>query len=339
MADPVSLPRRVSKPLEGEYVRLHRVVHILQLIQGQDGWSAADLARECSVTKRTIHRDLQLLQAAGIPLYFDGERNSYHIRRDFFMKPVDLTLDEALAVIALGEHIGKRSQIPFTQSAARAVAKIKAQLPSRIQRELGSIDRHMVIRLGQVSPGEGTQDVYTKILAAQTKRCCLRCVYESGEKAFTDPFVLKPYTLLFERRAWYVVGHHSGHDAVRCLKLSRFTLVQETDHPFVVPSSFSLKKHLGNAWRMIRGETTYNIKLQFGDKFAENIADTHWHDTQKIDWNTDGTITFRCKVDGLDEIIWWVLSMGPNCTVIEPVELRDRVKELAKQTLALYGGN
>lgn len=336
MADQASLPARASKSLEGEYVRLHRVVRILQLIQGQDGWSAADLARECEVVKRTIHRDLQLLQAAGIPLFYDEESKFYRIRRDFFMKPVELTLDEALAVIALGEHIGKKSQIPFMQSAARAVAKIKAQLPGKIQRELDGVDRHMVIRLGQVSPGEGTQDVYAKVLAAQAKRCCLRCVYESGEKGFTEPFIFKPYTLLFERRAWYVIGHHGGHDAVRCLKLSRFTLVQETDHPFVVPSSFSLKKHLGNAWRMIRGEEAHSIKLRFGAKFAENIADTHWHDTQKIDWNPDGTITFRCKVDGLEEIVWWVMSMGPNCQVIEPKELRDRVKQLAKETLAVY---
>src|ERR1035437_3365314 len=102
MADQASLPRRVSKPLEREYVRCHRVVRILQLIQGQDGWTAADLARECGVNKRTIHRDLQLLQVAGIPLFYDEESKFYRIRRDFFMKPVELTLDEALAVIALG---------------------------------------------------------------------------------------------------------------------------------------------------------------------------------------------------------------------------------------------
>lgn len=328
--------KKASKALEGEYVRLHRVMRILQLVQGQDGWTAAELARECAVTSRTVYRDLQLLQDAGIPLFYDDQSKCYRIRRDFFMKPVELTVEEALAVIALGEHIGKNSQIPFTQSAARAVAKIRAQLPAKLQREIGQVDHHLVIRLGQVSPGEGTQDVYAKIQAAQAKKRCLRCVYESGEKGYTEPFVLKPYTLLFERRAWYVVGHHSGHDGVRTLKLSRFSMVQEMEHPFEVPASFSLKKHLGNAWRMIRGEQTYDVRLRFSAKFAENIADTHWHDTQKIDWNPDGTITFRCKVDGLEEIVWWVMSMGPNCTVEEPVELRERVKAMAAEVAGLY---
>ena len=27
---------------------------------------------------------------------------------------------------------------------------------------------------------------------------------------------------------------------------------------------------------------------------------------------------FRCKVDGLDEIVWWILGMGPNCIVKQP---------------------
>lgn len=38
---------------------------------------------------------------------------------------------------------------------------------------------------------------------------------------------------------------------------------------------------------------------------------------------------FRCKVDGLDEIVWWILSMGPHCVVNKPPELADRVGELA----------
>jgi predicted DNA-binding transcriptional regulator YafY len=55
-----------------------------------------------------------------------------------------------------------------------------------------------------------------------------------------------------------------------------------------------------------------------------------------VDWHDDGSITFRCKVDGLDEIVWWVLSMGPHCTVVHPKELADRVCQLAEQTLQRY---
>ncbi len=88
---------------------------------------------------------------------------------------------------------------------------------------------------------------------------------------------------------------------------------------------------------MIRGGETFDVLIEFDAEFAETIADTHWHATQKIRENADGTMTFRCKVDGLDEIVWWVLSMGPHCVVKKPVELATRVKTLAEQMVKLYG--
>ena len=45
---------------------------------------------------------------------------------------------------------------------------------------------------------------------------------------------------------------------------------------------------------------------------------------------------FRCKVDGLDEIVWWILSMGPHCVVNNPSELAERVRELAAGIVSQY---
>jgi predicted DNA-binding transcriptional regulator YafY len=98
-----------------------------------------------------------------------------------------------------------------------------------------------------------------------------------------------------------------------------------------------LEKHLGNAWRMIRGNTTYQVELRFAKDFAETITDTIWHPTQAHQNEPDGSIVWTCTVDGLDEIVWWVLSMGAHCTVLQPPELAQRVQKEAAQMLALYG--
>ncbi len=324
-----------SSPIEAELAKLHRVMKILQLIQTQTGWNVDRLVQECGVGQRTIYRDLDMLQKAGVPIYYDEETRGYRVRADYYMPPVELTVEEALAIIALGEQIGRDGQIPFTQAATRAVAKIRGRLPDRMRRELKALD-HMVIRLGQMADTE-VSDVYAKVQSALANKHCLRCEYESAEKRYTRPFLLKPYTLMFERRAWYVIGEHGGYGEIRCLKLNRFTRVEERpDISYEIPRDFSLKKHLGNAWRMIRGDKTYKVHLRFDAKFAEGIADTHWHETQETQFAEDGSLDFRCRVDGLDEIVWWVLSMGPHCRVVAPKELADRVRELAGKTAALY---
>lgn len=328
--------------------RIHRLLRILTLIQGSSSWSPERLAIEIGCSKRTIFRDLNILERAGIPYFFDDEQRGYSVRRDFFMPAIDLTLDESLALLALTEHIGAQEQIPLTRAASRAMAKIRATLPAPIRSELEAIEKHLAVSLARSGPVSGYDDVYQTVREAIRRRVALECRYESvshGQPTRAparknararDRFRFHPYALVFNQRAWYIVGYHTARREVRTLKLNRFTHCALTREPWTMPPDFSLDDHLGNAWRMIRGRKRYAVELTFDAAFAETIADTHWHRTQEIDWHPDGSITFRCTVDGLDEIVWWVLSMGPHCRVQRPQALAKRVKELAQQTAQHY---
>ena len=315
-----------------DYSRIHRLLKILMLIQGEKGWTPKRLALECATTERTIYRDLKMIEGAGIPYFFDEETKGYRVRKDFFMPPIQLTLDESLALAALAERVGGDEQVPFTQAARKAISKVRSALPESIRAELEKIEDHVAIKLAAASPPEAAKDVHEIVRAALVRKVALRCRYDSVgkdvKKRANEMFLLKPYTLFFSQRAWYVVGHHDGRNEVRCLKLNRFTKIELTDESFAIPKTYSLEKHLGNAWRMIKGKKSYEVELWFDPHFADTVSDTHWHRTQEVEWSEDGSITFRCKVDGLDEIVWWVLSMGPHCVVKKPKELAEQVKAL-----------
>lgn len=330
--------------MPADYSRIHRLLKILNLIQSESGWTAQALAQECGVAERTIFRDMKALEGAGIPYFHDSETNGYRVRRDFFMPPVQLTLEESLALVALGEHIGGREQVPLTREAAKAVAKVRGILPATVQDELEQLDDHIAIELAKSSPADGVTDVYTLVRQSLAQHRALECRYESLNRKPTESdkepeiFRFDPYTLFFSQRAWYVVGLHHGRGETRCLKLSRFDRIQLTEKPYGIPDGFSLKDELGLAWRMIRGDERYDVELEFDEEFAETIADTHWHATQTIEW-VDDRIVFRCTVDGLDEIVWWVLSMGPHCVVRSPDALADRVHRLAVAVVDHYAAD
>ncbi len=330
--------------MAGDYGRIHRLLKILMLIQGQKGWTAKRLAEECGTTERTIFRDMKMLEGAGVPYFHDEKSRGYGVRRDFFLPPVQLTLDEALALATLAGQVGGAEQIPFMKSAERAIAKVKGQLPPALRDDLDESESHLAIHLAARMPPEASADVYETIRRAIAARESLHCGYESATRTGPDArrddsFIFEPYTLFFSLRAWYVIGLHHGHGKVLCLKLNRFVKLDAMDRPYEIPADFSLPKHLGRAWRMIRGERRYPIHLRFDKAFAETIGDTQWHSTQDIEYNDDGSIEFRCSVDGLDEIVWWVLSMGPHCKVVKPRELADRVRDLAAATAANYAGD
>jgi predicted DNA-binding transcriptional regulator YafY len=324
--------------MPADYSKVHRLLRLVVLMQKGEPGNAAALADKFGITERTLYRDLNILGDLGIPYYFDVEAGGYRVRKDYFLPPLNLTAGEALALLALAEGIGGEDQIAMTGPAARAIEKIRGQLPSRVIDELGDVSQHIAIHLPATGPArEAIHDEFDRVSQAIRDRRALRCRYRSLNAASDDAeFLLHPYKLVFDSRAWYVIGFHHGRGEVRRLKLNRFDAVLPTDRPYMIPDDFSLEAYRGKAWRMIRGETTHRVAIRFAPEVSETVADTNWHPTQKIEDHPDGSITFRCEIDGLDEIVWWIMGYGPHAHVQEPAELADRIGQLAQATAGRY---
>lgn len=317
--------------------KIHRLLATLTYIQSGGGWNAQRLAQEFNVTERTVYRDIRDLEDAGVPVHFDRGRAGYRVRGSFFLPPVELDAEEALSLVVLCEELAGREQIAFLSSALRAITKVRAHLPASVQDEIDRLSSLIHVQTAQTGEHDDHRDVYERVRAAIAQRRALLCRYEGLSSGDDGEFHFEPYTLYFGTRAWYAIGRHSAREDVRTLRLSRFVKAVMSDHRYDIPGDFSLQNHFGHAWRMIRGEPRYDVEIEFDAEFAQTMSETRWHHTQRIDHRDDGGAVFRCTVDGLDEIVWWVLSMGPHCRVVKPVELADRVRTLAAETARQYG--
>jgi predicted DNA-binding transcriptional regulator YafY len=320
------------------YTRIHRLFRLITLIQGSPNLNTRRLAELCGMSERNIYRDLEELREAGVPISHDKNTGGQSIRRDFFLRPVDLTLEEAMALLILVDQIGGQEQISHVAEAGKAAEKLRAVLPRRIGEAINELLPRVTVSLSQ-SSNEPTADIYDAVRNAITNRRALECQYESSSRTPSDDagvFRFDPYALYFGQRAWYAVGFHHGRNEIRTLKLVRFTRCKSIDKPYLIPDDFSLDRHFGQAWRMVPSGTIHEIKLHFDAAFAETVADTYWHDTQEFDFHEDGSMEMSFRVDGLEEIIWWILSYGPHCRVIEPAELRTRIAKLQGEAAAIY---
>jgi predicted DNA-binding transcriptional regulator YafY len=90
---------------------------------------AQDLAERLEVSVRTIYRDMETLQASGIPV--EGERGvGYMLTAPVTLPPLTLTLLE-LEALELGMAVVAEAADPELQSAARSLsAKIDAVIPA-----------------------------------------------------------------------------------------------------------------------------------------------------------------------------------------------------------------
>ena len=346
MTPPEDEPQPQTTGAGGKHTAdLHRLLRIIMLVQGQPDWTPKRLAEEFGKTERTIYRDIDKLRTVGVPIDFDHQSKGYRIAETFFLQPLQFTPDEALALAALCGAASDTENAALTRPAARARAKIEAQLPPDLREQVEELAGHLGYRAAPGTPTDDYADVYDRLRGAIAKRTAVLCAYEPSrgrgtrDTANAGEFEFEPYALFFSVRAWYAIGRRSDRDDLRSLKLARFTMVRPTNRYYEIPENFSVRGYLGNAWGMIRGTPDYQIELRFEPRLADTIIETRWHHTQETEEHEDGSVTFRATVSGLDEIVWWVLSMGPSCEVIAPPELAERVRDLAEQTARRYTGS
>ena len=320
------------------YNRVTRIMQILTTLQAGKSCTISDLAKMFGTSRRTIFRDLKELQAIGVPYHYDAESGGYTIEPEFFLPPLDLNLQEALGLLLLAHKASKQIQLPFKDSALLAALKIENNLPANIRKYCNTALQNISTRASAQAPIQyppGLDRIFAKLQNAIYKKRQVNIRYNSLFERTIIDVELCPYHLLYNNRAWYVLGRSSLHKSVRTFKLNRIKELTTTDKPFEQDKNFNVYEYLGRAWSMIPEGQIYNVKLRFLPKVANNVAEVKWHSTQQVTRNDDGSATVEFRVDGLGEITWWILGYGDQVQVLAPKALRKRVLEIAKNMLKL----
>ncbi|MFH1884258.1 MAG: transcriptional regulator [Planctomycetota bacterium] len=318
--------------------RISRVMQILTTLQAGKSYAVSDLSKMFGTSRRTIFRDLKELQAIGVPYRYDARTSGYMIEPEFFLPPIDLSLQEALSLLLLAHKGRDQIQLPFKNSVLLAALKIENNLPAKIRRYCNKAIQNISTRASAQAPVTHSADLdktFAQLQQAIVKKRKVNIRYHSLFEGAIIDVELCPYHLLYNNRAWYVLGRSSMHESVRTFKLDRIRELTTTERCFVDGENFDVYEYFGRAWSMIPEGRICNIKLRFLPKVANNVAEVQWHSTQKVVRNSDGSATVEFRVDGIGEITWWILGYGDQVQVLAPKELRKKVLEAAKNMVKL----
>lgn len=321
--------------------RIHRLLRLITLLQGGRGYSADDLARELEVSRRTVFRDLNMLELAHIPYYYDPDTGGYRISRHFFLPPVSLTLTESLAILMMTGRLRSSAKLPLMGQAARAAMKVESALPAGVREHVGSVLDRLQVDLGPVSRHEGLDDLFDQLAGAISQRRVCKLVYISFLEQQQTRLTVHPLRMVFVGRAWYVIAWSVRDKETRTYKMGRIrklTVTEQTFSPPAEPGGPAGENVFGQAWCMIPEGRMYDIHLHFDKKVAGNVAEVQWHSSQRVQWNDDGSIEFHVSVDGLGEISWWIFGYGDQVEVVSPPQLRQRVGQAARRTAERHLG-
>ncbi|MGN6107979.1 MAG: helix-turn-helix transcriptional regulator [Kofleriaceae bacterium] len=161
------------------------------------GVTAAELADRFGVTLRTIYRDIEALQDAGMPIRADrGRGGGYALDKSYQLPPVNFTAREAALLIALTRLVIEQRLIPFPKAIEKAADKVRAALGTSAQRELlGLVGELQMVGVPALPIPAAVRDA---VETAWFESRALRIVYAKSQWQ-TSPRLVRIRNLVFDR--------------------------------------------------------------------------------------------------------------------------------------------
>jgi predicted DNA-binding transcriptional regulator YafY len=191
------------------------------------GITAQQLADRFGVTLRTIYRDLDALQDAGMPIKADrGRGGGYALDKSYQLPPVNFTAREAALLIALSRLAIEQRLIPFPGAIEKAIDKVRSALSTSAQRELLQLVGELQLVGVPALPIPAT--VRDAIETAWFESRPLRIIYEKKAWELT-PRHVRIRSLVFDRQITLLncVDLETGNDRqFRLDKIKQATVMQ-----------------------------------------------------------------------------------------------------------------
>jgi predicted DNA-binding transcriptional regulator YafY len=328
-----SLEREARSP--SVRLPLARLLQLLLLLQSERFPNASRLAEACAVSRRTIYRDLTILEAAGIEVMYQPQRQGYQLVRDGWLQPTQLDDNEALALLVISRI--ECAQIPsgLARHARSGLTKVLQSLPAALRDRLAHCSELIRDEIATLEVSPDRRSVHETILRALSQR--RRLALSHRQSGLSDPQTTKlsVYRLARVGSQWVLVGHSSADREVRVCPVPWIEHLELTDEPYTIPPRFNLERYLKKSSRSGK-ERLLAAQLRFSSRVASAVSDMPRQRQQRLCAGPDGSIDLFLNVADLDEVLSWVIRFGDQVEVLEPSLLRSAVRDWAERVARIH---
>ncbi len=317
-------------------MRADRLLSILLLLQVNRRMTAGELAERLEVSRRTIHRDMDALSAAGIPIHAERGRDGGWVLPEPFRTNLTGLNEAEIKTLFLNTPPSLLDDLGLREASDAALIKLFATLPVAQRRGAEyARQRIHVDPSGWNRPEESVPSLAALQEAVwQDRRVYI--VYERSDGATVDRLV-EPLGLVAKGSLWYLVA--LVEQKPRTYRVSRVRSARVSEKSFIRPADFDLAAFWTQASaEFVANLPRYPVVVRVPESELRGIYGSVGRSRVEQISPTDvrGRTMVHLRFDTEPEAAGFVLSFGANAEIVEPVDLRVRVIDLARSVIARY---
>jgi predicted DNA-binding transcriptional regulator YafY len=324
----------------GSKMLASRLLSILMLLQTRGRMSATQLAAELEVTVRTIHRDIDQLSAAGVPVYADRGRNGgFQLQDGYRTMLTGLNQSEAETLFLAGLP-GPAAQMGLADVLSTARLKLLAALPANIQPSAERIAARFHLDAGAWFHSVDQLPSLPVIAHAVWGERMLKMRYQPSGEPDARLRKVAPLGLVLKSGIWYLVAQSSR--SVCTYRAANIYDAEVCDETFARPKQFDLVAHWEKSVRDYEASVYRDyadVRLSpvglkrlslLGPYVTRSASSTASKPDRK------GWVRCRLPIESLDFGIRELLRLGDEVVVIGPPVLRTQLAQTADRIAKLH---
>ncbi len=289
---------------ERRVVRLLRLVTLLQ--RRKRGLRLAELITEFNVTRQTIYKYLDDVEAAGVPLDRAARHGEAWVKLDGDW----LTPPGAAELFALVVARQALQGLPGSAAHQWLTPRLRELTTPRI-----TVD-------AVAFAGVGAAEIEHALINDKRLRIDYRGLKDDEPKSR----VIEPIELRFSQRAWYVFALDVDRQEPRTFKLARITRAVALDEACAFVGAVDAEHEHENAVSVWTSADVHDVEVRIHPPQAR-VAHEYPLTRQQVVVADGDAVIVRAQVSGLEEVTRWVLRWGRDAEVLGPPALLTRLRE------------
>lgn len=308
-------------------MKVDRLVSIIMILLDKQRIGAQELADMFEVSPRTIYRDIDAINMAGIPIRStSGVGGGFEIMQQYKIDKKVFSTDD-ISTLLMG--LSSLSGMMRGNELATAIAKVKSFIPADKAKDIEFKTNQINIDL---SPWLGNSNIQPslemiKTALQESKMLTFEYIAHHGNKTVR---IVEPYQLVLKSSHWYLQCYCHKRNDFRLFRLSRMSNLHMQEKTFT-PQAY--KKPTLDFTEMLEMMRT-KIKIRIHKSVVDMVLDFCSYE----DFSSDGDEHYIVNFPFIENDYYYniLFSFGDKCECLEPLHIRTEMKRRIYDIATLY---
>lgn len=311
-------------------MRIDRMLSIVITLLYKEKVSARELAQKFEVSIRTVYRDIEAINRAGIPVVpYSGSNGGYGLMNNFKLDRRLLSMEDFIYIISSLKGINETLD---NKEIENAIDKISSLIPKEKSELFDSQLEHIIFDMVPWGYAKRQSEKVKILHQSIINKQIIKFQYtdQNGKPSKRN---VEPLSLVYKGSTWYLFGYCKTRNDYRTFRLSRINDLIISQDRFV-RREMSYKEY---SQKHTEKGKLVKFVLKFHPGVRQIVED--YFDEKNITICKDNSIVVSAMYPEGEWFLNWLLSYGDKVEIIEPAYLKKALLDITKKIFNLYNAD